>query len=145
MAYQKRTSKTLEKGHARFRALDALKMAMNLGDGLSLQGYAALLEASEEQLQAHNLALAEVDRTRVEFADTEKAVAAMSSRILTAVAAVYGKDSKEYELAGGKPRKSSSRAKKPGTTTSTTVQGNGSSAGTAASNGATMNGATIGN
>jgi hypothetical protein len=66
-------------------------------------------------------------------------------RILSAISAQYGKDSKEYELAGGKPRNSSKRTNKPGTTTSTTGTQSNSTSGTASLNGATLNGAMVTN
>ena len=97
MVYQKRQSAILEKAQARLRGLQSVNPTMDLGNGLTLQGYAALLETSTTQLQTHNLTLAEADRTRIEFAQAEASVSALSSRILSAVAAMYGKDSKEYE------------------------------------------------
>lgn len=112
MVYQKRRSTTLEKAQERLRGLQAVHPELNLGNGLSLQDYANLLADADIRLQAHNQALAEADRTRIEFAQTEATVSALSSRILSAVAAMYGRDSKEYEMAGGKIR-SSKRITKP--------------------------------
>jgi hypothetical protein len=112
MAYQKRRSATLEKAQGRLRGLRTLLAALQLGDGLTLQNYAALIEAVNALLEAHNLALAEADRTRIEFAEMEAALSALSSRVLSAVAATYGKDSKEYELAGGKFPSNYRRSKK---------------------------------
>ncbi len=121
---------------------------MNLGNGLTLQEYATLIEDSGSSLETHNLALAEADRTRIEFAQTEASVSALSSRILSAVAAVYGKDSKEYEMAGGKPPSSYKRTRKPSTVSETgasqtmAVPANG--AAPTSSNGAASNGAQVG-
>jgi hypothetical protein len=112
MAYQKRRSATLEKAQGRLRGLRTLLAALQLGNGLTLQNYAALIEAVNALLEAHNLALAEADRTRIEFAEMEAALSALSSRVLSAVAATYGKDSKEYELAGGKFPSNYRRSKK---------------------------------
>jgi hypothetical protein len=118
MAYQKRRSAILEKAQTRLRGLQSVHPFMDLGRGLTLQDYTVLVEASEKQLQTHNFALAEADRTRIEFAEIEASVSALSSRILSAVAATYGKDSKEYEMAGGKPPSSYKRAKKQSLMTS---------------------------
>jgi hypothetical protein len=112
MAYQKRRSATLEKAQGRLRGLRTLLAALQLGNGLTLQNYAALIEAVNALLEAHNLALAEADRTRIEFAEMEAALSALSSRVLSAVAATYGKDSKEYELAVGKFPSNYRRSKK---------------------------------
>jgi len=67
MVYQKRQSAILEKAQARLRGLQSVNLTMDLGNGLSLQGYTALLETSSAQLQTHNLTLVEADRTRIEF------------------------------------------------------------------------------
>jgi hypothetical protein len=103
MVFQKRRSATLEKAQARLRGLQSIHPDLHLGNGLNLQDYADLIDTSSARLQAHNLALSEADRTRIEFAEAEATVAAFSSRILSAVAAMYGRNSKEYEMAGGKP------------------------------------------
>jgi hypothetical protein len=142
VAYQKRRSTILEKAQTRLRGLQSVHPTLNLGNGLTLQSYADLIEASSAQLQAHNLALAEADRTRIEFAQAEASVSAISSRILSAVAAMYGKDSKEYEMAGGKRPSTYKRSKKQSSATGANEPQNGSvSPNTTASNGAAMNGA----
>ncbi|MBW4694317.1 MAG: hypothetical protein KME27_21440 [Lyngbya sp. HA4199-MV5] len=138
MAYQKRRSATLEKAQARLNGLRSVHAEMDLGNGLTLRDYAALIATSDTRLQAQNLALSEADRTRIEFAETEAALSTLSSRILSAVAAMYGKDSKEYEMAGGKPPSTYKRSKKQAATTSSTTPQNGD---TASTNGAAMNGA----
>ena len=87
MVYQKRRSAILEKAQTRLRGLQSVNPMMDLGNGLTLQDYAALLEVSSSQLQTHNLTLAEADRTRIEFSQAEASVSGLSSRILSAVAA----------------------------------------------------------
>lgn len=138
MAYQKRRSATLEKAQARLNGLRSVHAEMDLGHGLTLRDYAALIATSDTRLQAQNLALSEADRTRIEFAETEAALSTLSSRILSAVAAMYGRDSKEYEMAGGKPPSTYKRSKKQASTTSSTTPQTGDIAST---NGAAMNGA----
>jgi hypothetical protein len=142
MAYKKRRSTALEKAQNRLNGLQSLYPAIDLGNGLSLQGFAALIEASSEQLQAHNVALSEADRTRIEFAEIEVAVSTMASRILSAIAATYGRGSKEYEMAGGKPPSSYRRSTKPVVATdSIDSQLNTDASSIPTSNGAVMNGA----
>jgi hypothetical protein len=117
MVYQKRRSATLEKAQARLRGLQSIHPDLNLGNGLTLQDYMTLITATATRLQTHNLALAEADRTRIEFAEAEAEVSNLSSRILSAVAAMYGRNSIEYELAGGKPPSTYKRAKKQSSAT----------------------------
>lgn len=143
MAFQKRQSAILKKASARLQGVQSLHANLDLGNGLTTQQLAALIELANTQLQDYHLALAEADRARIEFEETEASVSSTASRILSAIAAQYGKDSKEYELAGGKPRSSSKRTNKQGTTTNTIGTQSNSTLGTASSNGAALNGATV--
>lgn len=111
MVYQKRNSTILEKALARLQGLESLNPQLNLGNGLTLQDYATLIKLALQQLQAYNISLAAADRDRIEFAAAEASVADLSSRLLSAVAATYGKNSKEYEIAGGKVRTNYKRSK----------------------------------
>ncbi|NJN85312.1 MAG: hypothetical protein HC881_01985 [Leptolyngbyaceae cyanobacterium SL_7_1] len=141
MAYQKRQSAILEKALARLRGLESLDPTMDLGSGLSLQGYADLIAASNAKLQTYNLALAEADRTRIEFAEAQSSVSTISSRILSAIVARYGKDSKEYEMAGGKPPSRYKRSRKKSLATSTNQsQSESTSSDSAQLNGSARNG-----
>ncbi|MBD2100080.1 hypothetical protein [Leptolyngbya sp. FACHB-261] len=137
MTYRKRRSTTLEKAQARLSGLQSIRLDLNLGNGLTLQNYIALIATAGDRLQAHNLALSEVDRTRIELAESEAAVSNLSSRVLSAVVAMYGKDSKEYELAGGKPPSGYKRAKQqaPAVNLNQLEDGNKPSANGAATNG----------
>jgi hypothetical protein len=142
MTYQKRQSTVLEKAKARLRGLQSVQVRMDLGNELTLQSYADLIEASDTKLTSHNLALAEADRTRIEFTEAEASITVMSSRVLSAVAAMYGKDSKEYEMAGGKPLSNYKRAKKRSTATSLReLQNNNELSNPIRSDGTVMNGA----
>lgn len=141
MVYQKRNSTILEKALARLQGLESLDPQMNLGNGLTLQDYATLIKLALQQLQAYNISLAAADRDRIEFAAAEASVADLSSRLLSAIAATYGKNSKEYELAGGKFRTNYKRSTKPATpTTSETTLLNANSLDTNPLNGSSMNG-----
>lgn len=144
MTYQKRRSTILEKAQARLRGLQSTRSAVNLGNGLTLQDYAASIETSITRLEAHNLVLAEADRTRIELAEAETSVSALSSRVLSAIAAMYGRDSKEYEMAGGRPLSSYRRSKKPSSAASEpqseTFSGTAQPSDTAQSNGSATNG-----
>jgi hypothetical protein len=103
MAYSKRSSTELEKAQARLRGLEALQSDLNLGSGMSLYEYEKLIQSADDALQAYNKSLSESDRTRIELQEVEDQLATLSSRILSAIAATYGKNSKEYTMAGGKP------------------------------------------
>lgn len=111
MAQRRRRSNILDTAQVRLSGLRSIDPALDLGSGLSLQDYANLIATSRDRLQSYHLALAEADRTRIEFAETEAMVAKLSSRILSAVLGKYGRDSMEYEMAGGTPPRNYKRAK----------------------------------
>ena len=112
MSYQKRQSAILEKAQDRLLGLQTIHPGMDFGVGLTLPDYDTLIASVDRQLQAYNAALVAADRARIAFDTTEATLSALSSRILTAVVAVYGKESQEYEMAGGVPPSQSKRAKK---------------------------------
>jgi type II secretory pathway pseudopilin PulG len=103
MAYSKRRSTELEKAQARLRGLQSLQSDLNLSSGISLYEYEKLIKTVDGSLQTYNTSLSESDRNRIELQDVESQLSTLSSRILSAIAAFYGKDSKEYAMAGGKP------------------------------------------
>jgi hypothetical protein len=151
MAYTKRNSTPLEKAQARLRGLEAVDSEMDLGSGLTLQEYAILIQTADSQLQDYNTSLSESDRKRLELTETEAALTQLSSRILSAVAATYGRTSKEYEMAGGKvpatKRSRKSSVAVESRVASTVSQGENSTFTVAAtngsSNGSSPNGAAI--
>jgi hypothetical protein len=147
MAYSKRSSTELEKAQARLRGLQAIQSDLNLGSGISLYEYEKLIQSVDSSLQTYNISLSESDRNRIELQDVESQLATLSSRILSAIAALYGKDSKEYAMAGGKPsgggkRKAAAVTQNGnGATEMLSVSGNGKTNGKL--NGASRNGSAI--
>jgi hypothetical protein len=113
MVYQKRRSTILAKAQARLQGLQSVQPEMALGNSLTLQAYADLIAAVDDRLIAHNVALSAADRTRIELVELETALSTLSSRMLSAVVANYGKNSKAYEMAGGKLPKPARRTSKP--------------------------------
>lgn len=97
----KRNSSALAKAEHRSAGLKAISPELNMGDGLTLENYLTLIETLRSQLAAYNESLTFVDRAGSTVQDTERQLRALSERMLIAVAARYGKDSYEYEMAGG--------------------------------------------
>jgi hypothetical protein len=52
-------------------------------------------------IDVYNTALSVVDSSRTEIEDMEKNLSQLSEKMLMVVAIKYGKDSREYEMAGG--------------------------------------------
>lgn len=101
MARLKRSSQVLEKAERRCAGLKSISETLDLGEGLSLENYLVLIDGLRSQLASYNESLSIVDRAAGIVQDTEQQLKTLSERMLIAVAAKYGKDSYEYEMAGG--------------------------------------------
>ncbi len=101
MPRQKRSSTALEKAERRAAALKSINPSLNLGAGLTLDRYQLEIDQLRAQINTYNESLSFVDRALSTVRDTEKQISTLSERMLIAVAARYGKDSYEYEMAGG--------------------------------------------
>ncbi len=101
MARQKRGSRTLEKAQKRLDGIQSVNPKLNAGAGFTAAGYVKLIGELRTDISAYNTALSNLDELTNRVADKEKVVAEYSERMLLGVAAQYGKDSHEYEKAGG--------------------------------------------
>lgn len=101
MTRLKRSSQVLEKAERRCAGLKSINVALDLGGGLTLENYLLLIDGLRSQLASYNESLSIVDRAASTVQDTEQQLRTLSERMLIAVAAKYGKDSYEYEMAGG--------------------------------------------
>lgn len=101
MAYKKRASPVLEKAAKRLAGLASIDPALDLGGGLTLQAYRQQVESLQAKLEAYNTALSQVDELGNQIKAEEKKLKDLNERMLAGVAAKYGKDSDEYEKAGG--------------------------------------------
>jgi hypothetical protein len=110
MAFRKRTSLVLEKAQKRADGIKAITTPLSLGGVLTLKDYQDKMAAVQAKLSAYNTALAEADHINDDLVALEKELSDLSERMLTGIASQFGKDSPEYELAGGVRR---SERKKP--------------------------------
>jgi hypothetical protein len=101
MARSKRSSQVLEKAERRCASLKSISETLDLGDGLTVENYLLLMDSLRSQLATYNESLSITDRAASTVQDTEQQLRTLSERMLIAVAAKYGKDSYEYEMAGG--------------------------------------------
>jgi hypothetical protein len=101
MGRPKRTSKILEKAGIRMAALTSIDTNLDLGNGLTLGSYTAIVADTRNKLDKYNSLLSQVDEANNFVDEAEKALADMSDRMLAGVASKYGRDSHEYEMAGG--------------------------------------------
>lgn len=110
MSRAKKTSQILEIANTRLAGVKSIDAKLDLGNGLSVAEYQAAIEAVRVALEAYNTVLSLVDEKQNEVVAKEKRLRDLHERILMGVAARHGKDSIEYEKAGG-TRKSERRKK----------------------------------
>lgn len=101
MSRQKRTYRVLEKAEFRSAGLKAVDPSMDFGDARSLQNLTQIVEQLRTRIDAYNTALSVIDSSKTEIDQLEKTLADLCDKMLTGVAFKYGKDSREYEMAGG--------------------------------------------
>lgn len=94
-------SKIIQAASARAAGIESIDPAPNMGTDVTLQGYKTLIAAGTAQLATYNTLLAEVGEAKNQIERLEKQIRDYSERMLAAVAVKFGKDSDEYEMAGG--------------------------------------------
>ena len=101
MSRQKRTSTALDKAKLRATSLSSVDETLDLNNGVTLVGYKAKIAETEAKLAAYNKMLSDLDALLNDLQKSEEELNTLSARMLAAVGVVYGKDSNEYEQAGG--------------------------------------------
>ena len=101
MPRTRRRSATADKADARATALSSINPALELGESLTLAAYKAKIIATRTVLEAYNTLLSNADAALVALEQSESELADLSERMLKGVASEYGRDSVEYEKAGG--------------------------------------------
>ncbi|MDU9050082.1 MAG: hypothetical protein Q3M30_14645 [Candidatus Electrothrix sp. Rat3] len=101
MAFKRKTSKVLIEAQTRLANMQGIDPDLDLGNGLTLAAFADEIAANQQQLDEYNAQLAKADAAGNNFKAGEKGLRTTSSRMLAGVGVKYGKDSNEYEMAGG--------------------------------------------
>ena len=101
MTRKKKSSAVLEKTEERmigFRSIDA---NLNFDDSINLTYLTSLTTQLRDQVNQYNMLLAELDTAKGDMEILEKSIREISERMVSGIAFRYGKDSREYEMAGG--------------------------------------------
>ncbi len=101
MARLKSSSPAIEKAQTRLASLSSIDPALDLGSGLTLAAYRAAVQDAQAKLDAYNALLSQADEALNRLRAGEVDLRSLSERMLAGVAARFGKDSNEYEMAGG--------------------------------------------
>lgn len=101
MTRKKRTSQMLEKAELRSAGLKAVDPTLDFGDTRSVANLTTQIEQLRTKIDSYNTALAIIDSSKTEIAALEKNLGDLADQMLIGVAFKYGKNSREYEMAGG--------------------------------------------
>ncbi|MBW4484429.1 MAG: hypothetical protein KME14_17990 [Tildeniella torsiva UHER 1998/13D] len=117
MPRQKRSSPTLEKAHRRLAGMQSVTRAVDFGNGYTIEAYEEHIQTMQEKLMAYNRMLSMVDGAYNDMLMAERKLMDFSDHMLSGFGVRYGKDSSEYEMAGG--RRKSDRQKRTRRTANT--------------------------
>ena len=101
MARQKRKSNVLDSAQQRAAGLASISSTLDLGNGLTLVSFNSAIADTRTKLDAYNAALSTADSANNALLQAEKSLTTLNERMLLGVATKFGKDSSEYEMAGG--------------------------------------------
>ncbi|PSN12659.1 hypothetical protein C7293_19225 [filamentous cyanobacterium CCT1] len=110
MPRKKRSSPTLEKARRRIAGMGSVAKTIDFGNGYTMDAYEAHIQTMHEKLMAYNRMLSMVDGAYNEMLAAERKLMDFSDHMLSGFGVRYGKDSSEYEMAGG--RRKSERQKR---------------------------------
>ncbi|MFC7774616.1 hypothetical protein [Flavobacterium sp. GCM10027622] len=91
----------LEKARTRLAAIKSIDNTLDLGSGVNARSYEDHINALNADLEAYNTALSTVDNLYNNCIAKIDAIKDWNERILAGVATKYGKNSSQYEMAGG--------------------------------------------
>lgn len=118
MARRKRTSPSIERAQQRADGLASIGSSLKLGENLSLAGFQTEIDALITKLSEYNTKLGELDGDLNNLEKAEASLDELTTTMLAAVGVTYGKNSTEYEKAGGTrtdERRSPSKKRQPPT------------------------------
>lgn len=101
MAYRRKSSKVIAEALERLANLKAIDPNLDLGNGLTVAAYDTKISEVQTALDTYNGLLAQADAGGNDFRADEKDLNNMSSLMLSGVKVKFGRDSNEYEMAGG--------------------------------------------
>ncbi|MBE9155759.1 hypothetical protein IQ265_02775 [Nodosilinea sp. LEGE 06152] len=101
MSRRKRLSGILEKAELRATSMVSIEPELDLGNGRTLEMYWEAINGLRAKQQKYNTLLSSVDNLYNEMLAEERALGEMSEHMLSGVKVKFGRDSYEYEMAGG--------------------------------------------
>ncbi len=112
MAYKRRSSQIIADARQRATNLKSIDPTLDLGGGLTVTAFEDEINEVQNTLEQYNTLLAQADATLNKLNDQEKSLGTLAGRMLAGVGVRFGKDSSEYEMAGGTRTSEIKRGKK---------------------------------
>ncbi|MGV0102582.1 ATPase involved in DNA repair [Nostoc sp. DSM 114160] len=101
MARPKRNSRILGKAETRLASVKSINSSLDVGEGLSVKDYTGKIETLRQSLETYNTTLSTIDVLLTQILENEQDLADYSEKILRGIAYKFGKNSYEYQMAGG--------------------------------------------
>lgn len=112
MARLKKTSKTLESAQTRLASVKSIGADLDLGNGITVAAYEKKISDTTKTLEKYNTSLSTADSNEQMFDAAELDLKDFHERVLLGVGTNYGKNSNEYEMAGGTKKSERKRSVK---------------------------------
>ena len=104
MPHKKYESRMLAQLQKRIAGLHSIDATLDLGAGITVKGLAQVAGQLQHSVGAYNTSLSDADANRLTIKDLEAKARDLHERCLAGVAARFGKNSVEYQKAGGKKK-----------------------------------------
>ena len=95
----------LDKATTRLSAVKSIDTALDLANGITIPNYEAEVKALIAKIELYNTTLSTIDDLYNDYIDQLEVVKDWNERVLSGVATKFGKDSSQYEMAGGKRKR----------------------------------------
>lgn len=99
-----------------------IKFSLDVGEGLTVQGYNEKIETLRQSLKIYNRALSTIDNLLTQILENEQDLADYSEKFLRGIAYKFGNNSHEYQMAGGTRKSDRKRPGRQNTVTATTEE-----------------------
>ena len=97
----------------RISGVKSIAADLDLGNGLNVASYQTAITELEELIDTHVTQVAQLGELKNRILEKEKVLRDFSERMLIGVGAKYGKDSNQYQMAGGTKKSLKKKPKRP--------------------------------
>ena len=101
MARVKRSSQVITLAEQRLSGLISIDPKLDLGNGNTLAAYQDKITSTQTMIDNYNTMLSAIDVAQNQILVAEQEVAVLNANMLMSVGIKYGRNSNEYEQAGG--------------------------------------------